>query len=93
MTRTKYPLLVSAALFALGGSALAGDGDQGPSPGLPQAFERSAPRLDLGSEAYPSTVGLGPNSAGEFTNHVTRNGTPAHQRGFDVGSEAYPEPR
>ncbi len=93
MTSTKCILLIPVALVALGGTALAGDGDQGPSPGLPQVFVYSPARIDVGSETYPSTVGLGPASAGEFTNHVTRDGVPAYQHGFDVGSETYPEPR
>jgi hypothetical protein len=95
MTSTK-PILLAAAL-ALGSTAQAFTGDSQDEPfsiqGRPQVFAHSTPGLDLGSDAYPTTVGLGADSAGQIMNHVTREGVPSYQHGFDTGFEVYPEPR
>ena len=92
MFATKRFVLAAAALLALGGTAFAGDGYEGPAQGRGQAqvFAFSVPRLDVGSAAYPSTIGVGAAEPGAVTNHVTRGAVPAYQRGFDTGAEAYP---
>ncbi len=93
MTRTNHLLLAAAFALSLGSTAQAFTGDSADEPfsiqGRPQVMALSLPRLDLGSEAYPSTAGLGA-SGGQVTNQVIREGVPAYQHGFDVGSEAYP---
>ena len=91
------PLLLASALLALAASpaaALGGNGNE-PSPtrGRAQVFAIGAARLDFGSQAYPSTTALGPSQTRRGVNHVTRDRVPAYQRGFDVGSKAYPEPQ
>jgi hypothetical protein len=95
MTSIKHILLVPGALLALAVPAFAGDGDQGPflMQAHPPALQRTVPGRDVGSEAYPATIGLGAANPSEFTNHVLRDRVPAYQRGFDVGAESYPEPR
>lgn len=88
------PLVVAAA-FALAGAAH-GHEDDGELFGLhgkPHASTMSRPRLDPGSEAYPSTLDQGEDWTGNATNRVTREGVPAYQHDPDVGSEAYPAPR
>ena len=90
------PLLIAALLAFAAVPALAqGVGNNEPSfmPGHTQVFAIGAPRLDLGSQAYPSTATLGSDQAGRGVNHVTRERVPAYQHGFDVGSQAYPTPR
>lgn len=89
MTRTQLAL-AAAALIALTAPALASDGDQGPAPGRPQVFALTLPRLDLGTEAYPATAGLGAGEAGQVTGTVVRDRVPAYQRGFDAGTESAP---
>jgi len=86
---SKHLALTAATLLALAAPAFASDGDQGPYPAevRTQAFALSTPRLDLGSEAYLTTTGLGAGEEGRRTNGVIRNGVPAYQHGFDTGSE------
>ncbi len=90
------PFLLAAMLALAAVPALAqGVGTNEPASmrDSPQFFAPSAPRLDLGSQAYPTTAALGTDPAGRVTNHVTREAVPAYQFGFDVGSQAYPTPR
>ncbi len=90
------PFLIAALLAFAAVPALAqgvGNNEPGFRPGSPQLFAIGAPRLDLGSQAYPSTATLGAEQTGRAVNHVTRAQVPAYQHGFDVGSQAYPTPR
>jgi hypothetical protein len=92
-TKQRLVLATAAALLALGGTALASDGYDGPAAvqGRAQVFAFGAPRLDTGSEAFPGTAGLGAAEAwGHATNRVAGGTVPARQRGFDTGAEAYP---
>jgi hypothetical protein len=97
MTSTKHVLLTAALALALGNTAQAFTGDSQDEPfslqGRSQVFNRSLPELNVGSEAYPSTAGQGGAGDGRVTNHVTREGVPSYQHGFDTGAEAYPAPR
>ena len=90
------PLSLAALLALVAVPALAqGVGSNEPASmrGLPQVFAIGAPRLDVGSKAYPSTATLGPDQTSRVVNHVTRDKVPAYQLGFDVGGKAYPTPR
>ncbi len=90
------PLLIAALLALTAVPALAqgvGNSEPGFVPGRAQVFAIGAPRLDLGSQAYPSTATLGAEQISRGVNHVTRERVPAYQHGFDVGSQAYPTPR
>jgi hypothetical protein len=87
---TSTHLALAAALIALAAPALASDGDQGPAPGRAQVFALAAPRLDLGSEAYLSTTGLGAVGEQGRTATVVRTGVPAYQHGVDTGAETAP---
>lgn len=96
MPTVRTILLAAATASSLTGPALAGDGDQGgpfPMWGRAQVFAFGPPRLDVGSESYPSTNGLGAGEEDGGTNHVLRSAVPAYQRRFDTGSQAYPDPQ
>ena len=95
-TSSTKPVLLAALLALVAVPALAqGVGTHEPASmrGRPQVFAIGAPRLDVGSQAYPSTATLGPDQTSRVVNHVTREKVPAYQLGFDVGGKAYPTPR
>ena len=95
-SRSSRPFLIAALLAFAAVPALAqGVGNNEPaSPrSRPQVFAIGAPRLDVGSLAYPSTATLGADQTGRAVNHVTRDRVPAYQHGFEVGGQAYPTPR